>query len=353
MADTLPVRRILLLRPSALGDVCRTVPVLASLRAQWPAAEIYWVVQSNFASAIEAHPALTGVIEFPRERFRGGLLRPHRWWGMIRWLRSLRADAWDIALDCQGLARTGLMVAACGAKMRVGDRAAREGAWIPCTRRVRVPDTVHEVDRMLALVEAIGAPPVLDATLAVPPAASSWWGHPETERPRGPYAVLATTSRWVSKAWPSERWVDLAARLVQHGHVEWIALPGSAGEQQCVAATANAMRARGISAVDYAGKTDVGQMMAVINGAALTVSNDSAALHMAMGLGERCLGLFGPTDPAKVGPWRRPDLALRPDLRPGEAPSFRDRSIGDSVMRRLPVEVVATRATELLEQWSA
>jgi lipopolysaccharide heptosyltransferase I len=352
MAITIPVRQLLLLRPSALGDVCRTVPVAASLKAHWPEAEIHWVVQTAFAAVIESHPAVTSVIRFPREQFRGGAFRPHRWWGMLGWLRSLRRGQWDVAIDCQGLARTGLMLAACGARVRVGDRAAREGAWIPCTNRVTVPEGAHEVDRMLSLLKPLGVDPVRDTRLYVPADARQEWLQAAGGRPSGPCAVFATTSRWETKAWPGDCWAELGERLVAHGQVRWIALPGAASERPQVARTAAALRERGVEVVDYAGRTDLGQLMAMIESAAITISNDSAALHMAMGLGERCLGLFGPTDPAKVGPWRRPDLAVRAPLEPGEAVSFRDRSIGETVMRRLSVDTVCQRAIELLESWS-
>jgi heptosyltransferase-1 len=353
MASTIPIRRILLLRPSALGDVCRTVPVLASLRAQWPEAEIHWVVQSAFCPAVEAHPALSGVIPFPRAEFRGALTRPWKWLSMRRWLASLSREHWDIAIDCQGLARTGLMMRASRASVRVCDRAAREGAWLAANQRVDIPVGAHEVDRMLLLAEAAGATVVPDATLYVPDAAMSWWKSLRGDRPEGAYAVLATTSRWTSKAWPESHWIELAERLVESGRVAWIALPGSPSEHSLVAHLASAMQARGIRVVNYAGKTDVGQMMAMIHQGAFTVSNDSAALHMALGLGARCLGLFGPTDPAIVGPWNRPDLALRAPLHEGEQPTYRDKALGDSIMRRLAVDVVFDQIESLSGVWGS
>lgn len=353
MASTIPIRRILLLRPSALGDVCRTAPVLASLRAQWPEAEIHWIVQSAFCPAVEAHPALTGVIPFPRSEFRGALTRPWKWLAMRKWLTSLSHEPWDIAIDCQGLARTGLMMRASRASVRVCDRAGREGAWLAANRRVEVPIGIHEVDRMLFLAEAAGATAVPDATLYVPDEATAWWDASCGERPDGPFAVLATTSRWTSKAWPESHWVDLAERIIQSKRVAWIALPGSPTEHSLVAGIADAMHARNIPVVNYAGQTDVGQMMAVIARASFTVSNDSAALHMALGLGARCLGLFGPTDPAIVGPWNRPDLALRAPLEVGEQAAYRDKKLGDSIMRRLSVDVVFNRMESLSGVWGS
>lgn len=270
---------------------------------------------------------------------------------MRRWLSELGRGRWDLAIDCQGLARTGLMLMASRAPLRVGDRSGREGAWMACNRRVRVPAGTHEVDRMLLLAQAAGADIVPDAALYVPPDSAAWWSQGLASLPEGPYAVLAVTSRWVSKAWPAARWVGLAERLVQDGRVEWVVLPGSQGERGAVAAVADAMRARGIEAIDYAGRSDVGQLMAIIDAAAFTVSNDSAALHMALGLGARCLGLYGPTDPAIVGPWRRPDLAIRAPLEAGERPAYRDRRIGESIMQRLAVDHVLERIDALAETW--
>ncbi|MBT5583887.1 MAG: hypothetical protein HOJ54_07780 [Phycisphaerae bacterium] len=83
------------------------------------------------------------------------------------------------------------------------------------------------------------------------------------------------------------------------------------------------------------------------------MSNDSAALHMALGLGARCLGLFGPTDPAIVGPWNRPDLALRAPLEVGEQAAYRDKKLGDSIMRRLSVDVVFNRMESLSGVWGS
>lgn len=221
-----------------------------------------------------------------------------------------------------------------------------------CTKRVRVERGLHEVDRMLALASAAGAIVHPDASLTVTDAGMESWQAMRAHCPEGPYAVLATTSRWPSKAWPISHWVQLAKHLYDAGHVSWMALPGSLREQSAVDQVAAELEAAGIPHHNFAGKTDVGGLMAMIEAARLTISNDSAALHMAMGLGERCLGLFGPTDPAVVGPWRRPDLAMRAPLEPGETPHYRDRALGSKIMSRLDVSTVAQHVDGLIGEWS-
>ena len=231
------------------------------------------------------------------------------------------------------------MLAASGARLRVGDRGAREGAWLGANRRVRVSPDCHEVDRMLELAVAAGAVIDPDPTLYVPSAASAWWREEAAKR-EDAFTVLATTSRWSSKAWPTDAWVELGTRLVERGSTKWIGLLGSSGEVQHVSEVAEALDARGIPCVDWSGRTNVAQMMAIIEAATLTVSNDSAALHMAVGLGGRYVGLFGPTDPARVGPWRKPEWAIRAPLEPGEQLSYRDAALGDRIMSRLSVDAV-------------
>jgi ADP-heptose:LPS heptosyltransferase len=97
--------RILIIRPSALGDVCRTVPVLASLRRAWPQARIDWLVQDTFMDAIWYHPALTAAVPFPRAGLSADVKRL-RLGRVLGWMgRTLREPGYDLVLDCQGLGR--------------------------------------------------------------------------------------------------------------------------------------------------------------------------------------------------------------------------------------------------------
>src|SRR5690349_568234 len=122
-------QRILIVRPSALGDVCRTVPVLVSLRSGFPRAKIDWLLQDTFADAVRAHPGLNSVIEFPRARFAA-------WWrpsvaaDLARWLRGLSRTGYDLVLDCQGLARSGFFSWCTRSARRVGYGDAAELSWL-------------------------------------------------------------------------------------------------------------------------------------------------------------------------------------------------------------------------------
>ena len=129
-------QRILLIRPSALGDVARTAPVAASLRRGFPDAEIHWLVRKGFEDAVRWHPAVDRVITFPRKEL-GRALRRGRMGELLRFARELRQPGYDIAIDAQGLLRSALITRLTGAPVRVGPSDAREGARLFYTLRVR------------------------------------------------------------------------------------------------------------------------------------------------------------------------------------------------------------------------
>ena len=345
MADP---KRILIVRPSALGDVCRTVPVLATLRRACPRAAIDWLVQAEFAAAIESHPALSEVVPFPRQQFA-------RWWRspvvarqLLGWLADLARRRYDLVVDCQGLGRSGLITWATRAPRRVGPRGARELGWLGYNIRHPVPPAVHTVRQMMSLLAAEGLEPVYDMRLYAAEADRAWWAGRRGELGMGTasYAVLAPTGRWVSKRWPQDRWSQLIGPLRERG-LDHAVLIGAPSERQQVQHIVD----REPSVIDVVGEATVGRTMAVIADADLVIANDSAPLHMAVGFDRPCVGLFGPTDPAMVGPWAAADVVVRA----GEAGAvtgkrFRDPKLGDALMRLIAPSDVLERVDRVRDR---
>lgn len=325
-----PASRILIIRPSALGDVARTMPVLVQLRAAYPNAEIDWLVQDSFADVISAHPALTRVVGFPRRDFT--FWRPKQ---TLTYLQSLRARRYDLVVDCQGLARSGLLARVTGAPTRVGHADARELGWLGYTRRVPAGNATHTVDRMCGLLASLGIPnDSRDMRLYTPAHAREFViGHPKLAGTR--YAVIAPTSRWVSKQWPDERFASVAQSLADDGLT--IAIVGSANERQhipaCLALTQSHPRV-----IDLVGATSIAQLMDLIEHSALVIANDSAALHIAVGFDRPTVALFGPTQLDKVGPYRREQDAIQ-RISAGDRLDYKDDTTR-SLMLRIPAEEV-------------
>src|SRR5689334_23758920 len=111
-------RRIAFIKPSALGDVVHSLPVLTALRARFPAARITWVVNTAYEPLIRNHPDLTDTLPFDRGAFRKGPSRAARY--ALEFGAELRRRRFDLVIDLQGLFRTGLMCLATGAKRRIG-----------------------------------------------------------------------------------------------------------------------------------------------------------------------------------------------------------------------------------------
>lgn len=292
--------RILIIRPSALGDVCRTVPVAVSLRARYPAAQIDWLVQAEFADAVRHHPAVTNVVEFHRKGMtRGAFLTPVGWKRLASLVHMLRGPRYDLVVDCQGLARSGLFALLTGSRERVGYANAEEFATWAYTRRVDAPRDWHTVDRMVALVGALGVDPVRDLRLYT--SEQDRAAVPEAVRGKR-YAVVAPSSRWAAKRWPGDRFAEVVEALVRSGAVDAVAVVASGSERdQC----APVLALGDGRIVDLVGKTTVGGLMAVIEGSAIVIANDSAAMHMAVGFDRPLVGLFGPTRIDLVGPYGR------------------------------------------------
>lgn len=338
-----PPSRILIIRPSALGDVCRSVPVLAALRAAFPAATIDWLVQDSFVDAISAHPALSEAIPFPRKHFAN-------WWSpavgreLLAWLRSLRVRHYDAVVDCQGLARSGLFAWATRAPRRIGFADARELGWIGLTDRVRVPAAFHAVDRMMALVEPLGVDSgARDMRLYTPPADRDAAAREPFIGDR--YAVLAPTSRWPGKLWPPERFAHVAQGLLDRRRAEAVVIVGASSErEQC--APVLSLAARDGRVIDLVGKTSIGRLMAVIERASLVIASDSAALHMAVGFDRPLIGLYGPTRVDLVGPYGRADAVLQ-HTRPGDRLDHKNAIAGRGMMERITTEEVLALAASM------
>ncbi len=326
-------RRILLIRPSALGDVCRSVCVLAALKQRYPQARIDWLVQDSFAQAIEHHPALHRVVPFHRKRF-GTECKKGRFGGVLGWVRGLKRGGYDMAIDAQGLARSGFFARCTRAGRRIGYRDAQEIAWVFLNERVEAPRSLHTVDRMLRLAQHTGA----DITT---PDLRLYAGPDElsqvvVEYPE-PYAVIAPTSRWSGKAWPIERFRELTERLIEHPQIQRIVIVGGPGER-LVCAPLLEYAEKHPRITDRVGSTSIAQLMAIIARSRLVVANDSAALHMGVGFNRPLVALLGPTDPALVGPYGRDADVIR-HARPDDDFDFKDqRSV--VMMERIGVDEV-------------
>lgn len=311
-------RRILLVKPSALGDVVHALPVAASLARRYPEVRLDWLVEEEAAEVLRGHPALDALLVSGRRRWLAALGHPGRIPGAVReaaaFARRIRTGGYDAVVDLQGLFKSACYVAAAGASLRVGLAEGREGSARILTHRVQSPpQPVHAVERYLAVAAFLDAEPVREFQIAVEPAAEAAAAELVADLPR-PLVVLHAAARWETKRWPAGRWRELAWRLAGEGL--GIALVGGKGD----AKEAGAILAGGPpGARSLAGRLGLKGLAALLRQAALLVCVDSGPMHIAAAVGTPLVALFGATDPRRTGPYGeatilRRELACSPCL---------------------------------------
>jgi lipopolysaccharide heptosyltransferase I len=299
-----PNGRILIIKPSSLGDVVHALPVLAALRAARPDAHVAWLVSNSFAPLLEGHPMLDEVIRFDRARYGRMLRSPRIFAEFLRFVRQIRRRDFDLVIDLQGLIRSGFLAGASGAATRIGFAEAREGAWLFYNRRVRCPaDVRHAVDRNLCVARELGL------TVDTP---QFPLGLRETEvaaaRERlaaaagGPlesFTAVVPGARWRTKLWRSERLAELIDRM-HAADLPRCVLLGSPADRELTDEIVADCRS---GPIDLVGSTGLRDLVAILSLAERVVCHDSGPMHIAAALGRPITAIFGPTDPRRVGPY--------------------------------------------------
>jgi lipopolysaccharide heptosyltransferase I len=290
--------RICIIKPSSLGDIAHSLPILPALRRLFPVAQTTWVVNRSFKNLLEAHPDLDRVLSY--ERGKSGITLE----GFVqtsRLLARLREERFDLVLDLQGLLRSGLMAAATRAEVRVGPADAREGASLFYTHTVEAPRTqLHAVERVLKWAEALGLE-TPEASFRLPVRAEDrrWARHLLGEAPR-PHLILNLGARWLTKRWPPEHFADIARRAVARFGAGLVTV-GSADDRPLIDRFRESLGP--LPVLDLSGRTSLMQLAALAREAGLFLSNDTGPLHLAAAAGANVVGIYTCTDPRLTGPF--------------------------------------------------
>jgi heptosyltransferase-1 len=330
--------RILIVKLSSLGDIVHALPVAASLRASYPGARLAWLVEQKWLPLVSRHPALDEVFTVDSHAFRR---RPHRWQEFGADLAHLRRFEPDIALDLQGTLKSALLARLSRAPRRIGfasNLRLELGARLAYTTCVH-PHSTHVVEQLLDLAAAIG--PLqrrLEFPFPLPEAVQSevdaWL---ETNRV-GPFAFFSPGGGWASKRWPSDRYARLAD-LLERDHRLAVVINRGPGDADLDLAH---RRAHTIRARLFSG--DLDHLAAILRRARIVVGGDTGPLQLAAALGSPTVALFGPTDPARNGPYG-PHTAV---LRKTEASTYRRHAAFSPAMLAITPEEVAQACGRLL-----
>ncbi len=319
-------RRILIIKPSALGDIVLALPALSALKRSFPEARITWFVRPEFAPLLEGHPYISDIILFDRRRLS-------KWWcspGSFNELRSLikqlRAGKFDLVFDFQGLFRTGYFSWVTGCKRRFGNTQGGELAHLFYTDKIsQDASSIHLVDYYLKMVAAAGAEQ-REAEFKLPQdagAAEQIDKLLKSQGVNGGYVVLVPGAAQPNKRWPIERFAELAGKIGERFGLSIVAT-GSQGEREYIEAI---QTGGSIRVINLAGKTTVRELILLMKNASLVVSNDTGPGHIAAAMGVPIVMIFGPTNPARVCPYKRPQcvVAVEPTMRGMNADSYEPR----------------------------
>jgi lipopolysaccharide heptosyltransferase I len=286
MAGKPPGRpRILIIKPSSLGDIIHALPTVNLIRRQYSEAHIAWLVNTAFVSLLRQCPVIDEVLPFHRQLYGSPLTLP----AFAKFLAALRRQQFDIVVDLQGLLRSGFIARVTGAPRCIGLSDSREGAsWfhnevVPVSR-------LHAVDRYLLAARHLGCPA---GPIEFP------LGLGAGLQREGLIAINAS-ARWATKLWGDDRFAELIRQLPR----ERVVLTGSAADAERLGKIAQGCR-------NVAGQTDLFELAALYRQCAVVISNDSGPMHLAAAVGTPVVAIFGPTDPALTGPYGETKTVLQ------------------------------------------
>ena len=289
-------QRILIVSVNWLGDLLFLTPAIRAIRRAHPDSRIVGLCAQRGVDLLQGNPHLNEVIPLREPRGPGNF----PYW--LAQARKIRQGRFDTAFLFHRSFSRALAVRLSGIPERIGFRTWRAGGLLTTAVDLPAPDSVHKIDLFLRLVESVGIRPDgrhYDAGLLPEDRAAAekiWSGL--GVRSGEQVVALHAGANWRLKRWPAGRFAELADGLAQRHAVRTLFVGGE-GDRLLIQGITGRMKTPGVIA---AGRTTFRQMGALLEKAALLVSNDSGPLHMGLAVGTPVVALFGPTDPKLSGP---------------------------------------------------
>jgi heptosyltransferase-1 len=303
--------RIAIIKLSSLGDVVHALPVAHALRRALPSAHLTWVVEAREYAILRDHPDLDAVVPVDTRLWRRLIWHPagaRQVLGKVGRLRErIRRASFDVAIDLQGLLKSGLLTAYTGAPLRIGFSAGRcRERWnaLFTNRHVTPPDSArHVVEQYLSLLAPLDIEPApAEFHVPVPAAAESRIEEFLVEagvKPGDRLVAINPGAGHPQKRWSVARFGALAERLATEAGARILLLWGP---DEAHMAREISLALPGHSAL-LAPPTDLGELTALLRRCRLMIANDTGPLHLAAALGTPALGLYGPTRAERNGPY--------------------------------------------------
>jgi heptosyltransferase-1 len=346
------MEKLLILRLGSMGDILHALPAAAALRRRFPSALMGWAVEQRWSEllcAAGSENAASGSTEKPlidvlhvvnTIAWRKALWSEETWREVWASMGPLRAARYAISVDFQGAWKSAGLAVWSGASERIGfDHPRERPAAIFYTRRV-VTTSPHVVDQNLELVATLTgqADPAM-FPLPCSSAGESWCKRELHARGLRDFALISPGGGWGAKLWPAKNYAEVAAALRRDGLRSLVNF--GPGEEDLARAVE---QASGGAASPL--RCSLGELIALTRRATIFIGGDSGPMHLAAALGIPVVAIFGPTDPARNGPYETRSIVLR---HTASVTSYTHHDRPDDALYSMPPEQVVSAARGLLE----
>lgn len=273
--------RILVIKPSSLGDIIHGLQVVAIIKRHLPDVTIDWVVRDCWEDVIRASKLVNKIFLFYRHE---GIRK------FFKLIHNIRRQKYDAVLDMQGLARTGVLTYLSRAARKIGRWDAREFSRLAYNEIIERPQGKHAIDILLQFLPKLGIPANFEACLTFQLPDSSIAKLSKSVLPR--YVLLFPESRRAEKQWPY--FVQFAEKFASKYEAMQFIIVGQ---------TAIDVQFKSANILNLTGRTSMMDVLRLIQNCSLLVANDSAPIHIGAAMKKPIIAFFGPTDPSKFGPY--------------------------------------------------
>lgn len=339
-----------------MGDVIHALPAVAALRGAHPEATIGWVIEERWMDLLgnreaidqprsELKPLVDTIHVVNTFAWRKALLSSATRKESVAAIKSIRNVNYDVAIDFQGAWKSGFIAQLSGAATRIGFSHPREsGATLFYTKKIATTRP-HIIEQNMELAAGVGIATAPDSSQLFPmnPEAESWAENALSERSLERFAIINPGAGWGAKCWPVANYAAVARGLRNLG-LRSVVNYGPKEES-----LANAV----VSASDGAASAiscSISQLIAITRRASLFVGGDTGPMHLAAALRVPVVGIFGPTDPARNGPYGTKSIVLR---RAESVTNHSRRAGPDEAMLSITTEEVLFAARELLQNFAS
>ena len=305
---------ILIVKLSAIGDVIHTIPSLVALRKLYPDAHITWVIEEAAAELVNNHPYLNEVIISRRKSWakdlqNGQIRRPLR--EIRSFLKKLRKHPYDLVIDFHGLLKSSLIVLLSRGKRKLGYDSLQELSGLFLNEKIPEDMNKHAVDRYLDFPRYLGAN-INDAEFTLPltdeseAAGQLLFDQYGLENKK--FIAINPVAFWETKLWDDDKFAQLADLIAANLYIN-VVFTGS--EKEPIEKIIALAKSR---PVNLGGNTSLLDLAYLYKRAMMVITTDSGPMHLAAAAGTSVIALFGPTDPARTGPYGTGHTIIRAGL---------------------------------------